>query len=619
MTTLPPCLAAGLLLAAIPVLNGLALLAPAAAAVLEATGAGRTTAYKVKGEIEAVLPNLLRPPGRPPAPEAPAAQDLTPLHHAVRDFLFDHPGAVTGTATRRGYSDRFRLFVLELWEKNRDLSPEALARVVGVPLPTLKDWLRGERPLVGPPESLATVPTPAPARIQAVLNAWDHWADKKRGFRAFCQHVWFHLRVPFGRRHIRDILAAHGVRIPGKRGRPPDASALREGFATFFPGAQWVGDGTELSVELNGERFTFNLELLVDADTCAFTGASIRPTEDAAAVTEALADGIETTGKAPLALLLDNKPSNHGEAVERALGDETLGIRSRPYVPTDKPQVEGAFGLFAQEAPALVLSGRTLAELAAGVLRLVVTTWGRAVNHRPRKDREGKSRAQLYDNAAPTPEEIEAARAALRERQRKQERARQTRQRRQDPVARARLDAAFTRLGLEDEGGHLRAAIASWPLDAVIDGIAIFEGKKNAGTLPEGADGRYLRGIVKNLAQEAEGMAIAEALLVERSAARDEALAHLGRQQDAIEDEDEDADPEDLVKVFVDKALATGRGIDRTFWLRATADIIQGEEPADHRHMLRLAARRIHATHRVPHKERLAAARFLFAKVLQVA
>ena len=617
MTTLPASLAAGLLLAAIDVLKAHALPAPTASAVLIATGACRTTAYKVKGALHDALPDLLRPPGRPPAPPPEAPPDLAALHRAALTFLFDHPGAVGGTAARRRYSERFCLFVLDLWERHRDIGPEALAEAVGVPLPTLKDWLRGERPQVDTPDAPADGPAsaidPAPARIQAVLDAWQRWDDKHRGFSAFCDHVWLHLRVPFGRQQIRDILATHGVRTSRRRGRPADASANRGGFLTFFPAAQWVGDGAELAVAVNGERFTVSLELLVDADSGAFTGASIRPTEDAAAVVEAFTDGVATTGAPPIALLLDNKPSNHGEQVDDALGD-TLRIRSRPFVPTDKPHVEGAFGLFAQEAPPLDLHTANPAQLAQQLAALVVTTWARAVNHRPRADRGGKSRVQLYRQAEPSPEQIADARAALLDRQRKQHKAREARRRRLDPVVRALLDAAFERLGLDDPESHLRSVIACWPLEAVVNGIAVFEGKKNAATLPEGVDARYLRGIVQKLAEEAEGWHIAEALLRERLAARDLALAHLGQKRDALEHDAPHTT--DRVKAFVDNALASPRGIDRTFWLLAADDLIGDQPPQTRRHLLRLAARRIHATFSVPHDQRLAATRFLFAKVV---
>src|SRR5690606_29541101 len=114
----------------------------------------------------------------------------------------------------RAYSDRFQVFVLELCEARRDLTLEALAEVVGVPLGTLKDWLRGERPQVEAPENLAATPEPGVARIETVLAAWRSWDG---GFRRFCDHVQFHLRIPFGRQHLSDILQAHGVRIPARR------------------------------------------------------------------------------------------------------------------------------------------------------------------------------------------------------------------------------------------------------------------------------------------------------------------------------------------------------------------------------------------------------------------
>jgi hypothetical protein len=615
MTNLSPSLAAGLLLCAIKILDQVAMPAPTASAVLRATGASRTTAYKVAAQIEGALPGLLRPPGRPSAPPPEAAPDTDEIHRQVLTFLFDHPGAVGGTAARRRYSDRFCLFVLDLWETHREIGPDALAAAVGVPAPTLKDWLRGERPQVDAMAVRAVAPDPAPVRIQAVLDAWERWGDKRRGFRAFCEHVAFHLRIPFGHQLISDILSSHGARTPTRRGRAADASLNRGGFETFFPGAQWVGDGAQLAVTLDGERFTVNLELLVDADTGAFTGASIRPTEDATAVVEAFVDGVVTTGAPPIAVLLDNKPSNHADVVVDALGD-TLLVRSRPNVPTDKPHIEGAFGLFAQEAPPMVLDTRTRALLAQQIVALIVTTWARAVNHRPRADRDGKSRFQLYQGADITPEQLADARAALAERQRKLRVDQESRRRRLNPVVLAFLDAAFARLDLDDPDGHFRACIAAWPIDAVVEGVAVFEGKRSSGTLPEGVDARYLRGIVRNLAEESEGRHIAVALLKGRLAARDLTLGPLERQRDAIAANSSAASQ--LVHVYTDHALTARRGIDRTFWLLATADVIAAEPPASHPILLRLAARRIHATFAVPHKERLTATRFLFAKVVPI-
>jgi hypothetical protein len=245
----------------------------------------------------------------------------------------------------------------------------------------------------------------------------------------------------------------------------------------------------------------------------------------------------------------------------------------------------------------------------------VVTAWGRAANHRPRADRGGRSRVELYGDP-PTEEQIAAADKSLRARLRKQERARQTRAMRQDPIAHAILDDAFGRLGLDDPERHYRTVIASWPLDDIVEGIAVFESKRNAGTLPDGVDASYLAGIVRNLATQREGMEIAEALLRARIDTRDRVLAHLDRQRDALEHDAPDA--EDLVKSTVDKALAAERRIDRLFWLQVTADTIRTQQPSTHQHMLRVAARRIHSTYKIAKNERLRATRFLFAKVVPI-
>ena len=602
---------AGLVLAARPHLEKLGLSSPSASELIEALGASRTTAYKARGALEDQLPTLLQPPGRPALDAPPPTLDARPLYARVRDFLFDHPGCVSGSALRRTYTDRYRLFVLDLIAEQSEVPLSELAAVVGVPLSTLEDWLRGARPQIAP--APAAPEGPSVAHVESVLDAWANWDG---GFRAFCDHVQQHRRLPLSRQHISDILAAHGIRIPESRRRAPDAAALRGTFEAFFPGAQWVGDGMELRIEVDGVPYFANLEVDVDVASGALVGASVRPTEDAAAVVEAFEDGVESTGAPPLALLLDNKPSNHAPAVDDALGDDTLKLRARPYTPTDKPHVEGAFGLFSQEAPILAVDSEP-ATLAAQIAALVFMTWARAVNHRPRADRGGRSRVDLYRNARPTPEEIAEAQRRFAERLATQQRARETRRRKQDPVARAALDAAFERLALTDPDGSLREALACWPLDAVLAGIAVFEGKKTRGTLPDGVDARYLRGIVINLAAEAECMAIADALLDERLRAQDHALRGLVRARDSLHRAAGD-DPEALVKSYTHRAVDARRQLDRSYWLRAVADVALAA-PERCRPLLRLAARHISAIHALPRRERDAAIRFLFAKAAPVA
>jgi hypothetical protein len=194
-----------------------------------------------------------------------------------------------------------------------------------------------------------------------------------------------------------------------------------------------------VDVTIDGELFTVNLELNVDANTAAVVGLAATHEEDEDAVLRALDSGIDTTGAMPLALLLDNKPSNHAEAIDHALGDDTLRIQATLFRPQNKAVCEGAFGLFKTEVPPIVVSTESKPELARQIVQGLGTAYARGLNRRPRRDHNGCSRADLY-NEPVSEEQIKSARAALNERCRKQELARATRLARMDPLVRAMLD-----------------------------------------------------------------------------------------------------------------------------------------------------------------------------------
>ena len=463
----------------------------------------------------------------------------------------------------------------------------------------------------GPPSQ----PTSTSPWIQTVVTEWQPWDGTLDGF---CQHIYHHCRIPLKRTSITAILEAHGLYVSNRRpGRTPDKEALRGAFETFFPGAQWVGDGTTIRVVLDDQSFDFNLELFVDTYSDAFVGLNVSHSEDSQAVQDAFAAGVHTTGQAPIASLLDNRPSNHTPEVHTALGD-TIVIRSTPRRAQNKAHVEGAFGLFAQVLPALILLTSDPAELARQIVLLVATTWARAMNHKPRRDRNGRSRFQLYADT-PTEEQIAQARAALLERHRKQELARQTTLARQDPLTRQLLDEAFTRLGLSDPGHHFRAAIACHGREAIIEGIAIFENKMKSGTLPDGVDARYLLKIINNVSHDNEACDLAAELLDRRLEARELAFEQLQHQlHQARQDH---PDPQARTHHCVDQALAAHRKIDRLFWLVAAADTIDSAAPDDHTraHWIRYAAATINLCQALSHRDRMQAIRFLARQVLPLA
>jgi hypothetical protein len=601
-----------------------ALPAPSAGAILTATGASKSRAYELAVELVALVPTLAKKAGRPakPAPAASSA-DTVAITLAVLAYVMSHPGCVD-RGRRQSYAQGFRRFVLELCAKHSSVAVETMADAIAVPLGTLKDWLRTPVSASGVAadehptgEAIAGAPTMDGAvdvlRIQSVIEAWQRWCGS---FRDFCNHVQRDLHIRFGRDLVARILATEGLRRGTPRGRvASDEIATRGSFRTYFPGAQWVGDGMQVPVLFGGKRFVFNVELDVDAHTAAFVGISVSDAEDSAAVVDAFCDGVGTTGAPPLALLLDNRPSNHTPDVDEAIGS-TIRIRATPERPQNKAHVEGAFGLFSQALPPLALDTTgTARDQAERLLGLVLDVWAKTTNHRPRPGRNGASRVDLYGAATASDEQIAAARKALRELAERQQRARRTLEARRRPDVLAYLDDAFARLALLDPERHLRVAIAGHPKTAIASSVAIFEAKRRAGTLPDGADARYLLGIVKNVTAKTEGEIIAEMLWEERMRARDFFLAPLRAERDKLLAEN---DPEDVIGDCADHALATDTIFERTFWLETIVAVIRGQPDDARQPLFRIATRYLEAVFDVPPAERHDAVRFVAERVLPV-
>ncbi len=650
---------------------------PGPSQILQATGAPASTAYRYKAKLMTLLGRLAQPPGRPrsvePGPEVQARR--SELGTRLLEFVYSHPGAVIRQGNKTSYSDSFRRKVLELWEDYKDLGAEVFAHTACIPVTTLREWLRAGRQSLeaaraglsdgtvdtapqdleaagrddsqdckaggesasqpGPDTRDRSGPVGAPAAarsladsdtaqmpgssitglyVEAVVAAWKQWTNKKHGFSAFCRHVRHDLRIPLGRDTIRRILEATGLRPPARRRRMPDASAPRKAFATFFSGAQWQGDGKQVTVVINGQHCTVNVELMVDSHTGAIVGLDIRPSEDSQAVVAAFDHGVHTTGKPPVAVLLDNKPSNHTDQVTEGLRDSMV-LRARPATPTDKAHVEGAFGLFANKVPDLVLEAHTLQELAGQVVRLAVVTWARTLNNRPRKDRGGKSRVELYNESVPTQEEIDQAVAFFQRRLQAQQRADETAKRRADPALRRILDDTFDNLQIQDPDGYHRDRIASWPAWAVIEALAVFWAKYANGRLPADTDhwAEYLLGIVRNKAFYREAMLAAEFNIALRLAYRDAALAPLRHEHDLLLSQ---GLPDDkLVAALVEHILDADRLVDRDFWTVSAARVIRRAPQHLQPKLLSLAARLINAHFSLPYLRRLA----LFDDLVQLA
>lgn len=605
---------AALLLAALPRLRQLGLPHPRAGAVLEATGAGRSQAYALVPRLLACLEGLVRPMGRPPDPPAPALTDTSAVSLACLNVLIAHPGAVTVCGGRRRYSDAFRARVLELVDEYPALRRPAVAEAAGVPAATLEDWWSERAQLAAPRPEPEPEPPPqdvvTETRIAAVLHLWRGW---RGSFSAFAEAVRRELHIPWGDTRIGTVLSTYADRTVTRRpGRRPDEKALRDAFQRFFPGAQWTEDGTPLTVTVNGERFTFNLELAVDTCTAAVVGAHLSDQETADAVGRAFEDGVATTGAPPLALNTDNATENAAAAARPPLAD-VLHVHATPGRPQNDAHAEGAFGLFQSVAPPLVVTADSPKAFAAALVTLIVTTWARTLNHRPRKGRGGRSRVDLY-RKTPSPEQLAAAREALRALQAAHDQAAETRRRRADPVARQALDAFFDQHHWDDTNGHLRDAIAGYGRDAVLAALATWSAKARTGTLPERAGPRYLLGIARNLQAQAELQALGQDLWRRRIEARDAIALALDRER-----RDLSGTPAERLQVALERLIRSDSHLERTAWAETAGEALRQATLADRGALERTVITAIATAHTLHKRARAALIRAVVENAIPLA
>jgi len=131
----------------------------------------------------------------------------------------------------------------------------------------------------------------------------------------------------------------------------------------------------------------------------------MRPTEDADGVTASFTEGVETTGAAPAALLLDNKAPNKSAALLAALPAGTFLMHGTLGRGQSKATLEGSFGLFAQDLGPVtaMVDVASPASFALSVADAVTRAYATGRNRRPgRKD--GKSPVEHYLTADPSPE-----------------------------------------------------------------------------------------------------------------------------------------------------------------------------------------------------------------------
>ena len=225
-------------------------------------------------------------------------------------------------------------------------------------------------------------------QIAFVVNVFkDYVKERKRiKIKAFIKHLkiqWQNqpwLTPAPSRKTVMSMLEGNGrLKIKNQANKK---QSYHPPLKRFFPHAQTVLDGKEVTVFLGGQSFDFVMELSKDMASDALGGFDVAKTETAELVKSAF-ENHSHNHQRPLAALIDNGSGNKKAAID--LGAEgVLVIKAYPYRAETKGQIEGEFGLFERTVSHIVIDGQTTEQQACSILKKIAEIYLRLRNQTPR-------------------------------------------------------------------------------------------------------------------------------------------------------------------------------------------------------------------------------------------
>ena len=175
-----------------------------------------------------------------------------------------------------------------------------------------------------------------------------------------------------GRKTIEQILIANDLWRPQTRKRYP---GYYQNLCQRIPNGLLSIDGSDMVVWLDGMKFTFNLELGVDAGSFCHTGFGIHPTETANAVMDVVEQHRRNWGD-PLGVICDHGSANLNEKVISCLRDCGIEVvPAGPGNPKGNGTDEGAFSQMKQAIGSICLNTSSPQALAKSVLEAIVSVY----------------------------------------------------------------------------------------------------------------------------------------------------------------------------------------------------------------------------------------------------
>jgi hypothetical protein len=304
--------------------------------------------------------------------------------------------------------------------RKEELNWKELSQISSIAVSTLADWEKGPEDNNHDKRGLAlSVPQ---GLIEFICRASDEYKQgrkRKKRIKIGSFMKWLnkskkdkmaYFNCGKSRRLITDILIANGRYKENTNKKYP---VYRPRIKKFYPNAQVVLDGKKKDIEVLGEKFSLNMEILKDIHSDAITACKISDEEDGGVVKAVINEHTEKYGP-PLSILYDNHSANLSSEVSQTLKEHgnIITINAFKGCPETKATLEGEFGLFERTVGDLNIEGVKKRDIAKNILTIVADVYVKMRNMVGRCSVCNRRPLDLM-NYVPTKQEIDNAKRDL--------------------------------------------------------------------------------------------------------------------------------------------------------------------------------------------------------------
>ncbi len=328
----------------------------------------------------------------------------------VLKYKIDHPDCYLD-GERPFYSDDYKEFILKL-KAEYGVTLEKISPLIGIPLDTLKKFPKAVDSKV-PDQAPAKLPEKVVELINAYLRSKGNKSVKEfvRRNPGIEEELGMNYRQILSWLRRLGFVNLKGIFIPNKG---------LDRIIRFFPNAIWGSDGKQMMIIINGVKFKWVWQCLIDYKTTVIVGGFIGEEETTENLLEAIKDSKEKTGVVPLGIVIDNKLSENLPPIREFLDKYGIEIvRIFPGNPKSNAILEGNFNIFERWVGGkVIIQGNDPEALSRSIAQMVVEIFTRLRNHYPRKKISWKTPAETMKEATdnpPSSKEIERIKDKIRE------------------------------------------------------------------------------------------------------------------------------------------------------------------------------------------------------------